>query len=125
MLESWRNKPFTPEELRGFDLRKIVGACCQLQIFLETREDGTDVHRIKNVLPWPKGTPKLEPAHELITYDIDEDTIPEKTPDWIKTFISNSREHKERYRPDPTNPYDQPPQGQAGIAQDDFDDIPF
>ncbi|MHA1379626.1 MAG: hypothetical protein ACTSRG_14730 [Candidatus Helarchaeota archaeon] len=31
-LESWRGKKFTKEELEGFDLQKILGKPCQLQI---------------------------------------------------------------------------------------------
>lgn len=125
LLEGWRGRPFTPAELSGFDLRNIVGKCCTLQIFHEQRDDGTVNHRIKSIFPWPKGQPPIKPAHELIIYDIDDPVIPEKTPDWVKTFIANSREHRQRYRPDPSNPYDSPPQD-GTTGKDDFDDdIPF
>jgi hypothetical protein len=32
VLESWRGKPFTADELNGFDLKNILGANCQLNI---------------------------------------------------------------------------------------------
>lgn len=31
-LESWRAKPFNEEELKGFDLRKILGATCMISV---------------------------------------------------------------------------------------------
>ena len=37
-LRSWRGKPFTAEELAGFDLEKIVGACCQVMVQHNERE---------------------------------------------------------------------------------------
>lgn len=31
-LKSWRGRPFTADELRGFDLEKVVGAPCQVVV---------------------------------------------------------------------------------------------
>src|SRR6185503_20656322 len=31
-LESWRGQKFSPEELKGFDLEKLIGVNCQIQI---------------------------------------------------------------------------------------------
>lgn len=31
-LKGWRSKPFTADELRGFDLEKVIGAPCQLVV---------------------------------------------------------------------------------------------
>ncbi|GEM_PF-4521665 len=31
-LENWRGRPFTREELRGFDLFKVLGTACQLMV---------------------------------------------------------------------------------------------
>jgi hypothetical protein len=38
-LECWRARKFTPEELKGFDLEKLLGVNCQMQIQHETKED--------------------------------------------------------------------------------------
>ena len=40
MLEVWRNKKFTPDELDGFDLEKLVGAPCQIQVAQEQGDEG-------------------------------------------------------------------------------------
>jgi len=61
-LEAWRGKRFTPEELRGFDLERLIGANCQLQIIHEPRREGGVFANVSNALPLPKGVEKLVPA---------------------------------------------------------------
>ena len=39
-LEMWRGRKFTQEELRGFDLEKLLGVPCQLQTVHKTTDDG-------------------------------------------------------------------------------------
>ena len=40
MLEVWRGRKFTPDELNRFDLETVLGAQCQIQVAQETGEDG-------------------------------------------------------------------------------------
>lgn len=56
-LESWRGQPFTPEELKGFDLENLVGANC----FLNLIQDGEKV-KISAITPLPKNMPKIKQA---------------------------------------------------------------
>lgn len=39
-LVLWRGKPFTPEERKGFDLEKLLGASCQLQTVHKVTDEG-------------------------------------------------------------------------------------
>jgi len=39
-LEMWRGRKFTPEELRGFDLEKLIGVPCQIQTVHKVTDDG-------------------------------------------------------------------------------------
>lgn len=55
-IQSWRGKPFSEEELRGFDLEKLVGANC----FLNIIEEG-DKRKIQAITPIAKGMPKISP----------------------------------------------------------------
>jgi hypothetical protein len=41
VLENWRGKPFTAEELRGFDITKVAGTCCQIMVQHEVAGDKT------------------------------------------------------------------------------------
>lgn len=63
LLQSWRGKPFTQDELKGFDIEKLIGVSCQLVI--EPYVDGKGVSRTKvaNVV---KAKEKLEPSGEYV-----------------------------------------------------------
>jgi hypothetical protein len=41
ILQSWRGKPFDAEELKGFDLKNVLGKPCQLQVIHKSGERGT------------------------------------------------------------------------------------
>lgn len=62
-LEAWRGRKFTEDELRGFDLEKLLGANCQIQVVQDLGEDGSIYANVQAVVPAPKHTPKLAP-HE-------------------------------------------------------------
>jgi hypothetical protein len=52
MLEGWRGKPYSPEELKNFSIGGIVGRPCTLLIVHEKKKsDGTMRAKIAGVLP--------------------------------------------------------------------------
>ena len=55
-LESWRGRPFTPEELRGFDLKNVRGLDCLVGVIHETKGDKTYAN-LGSVMKLPKGMP--------------------------------------------------------------------
>lgn len=65
-LESWRGKRFTPEELKAFDLEKLIGANAQLQILHEPNNQGIVYANVKAIMPLPKNTPKLAVAPSYV-----------------------------------------------------------
>lgn len=55
-LESWRGRPFTPEEKKKFDLDVLVGKPCQLVIInAVSKANGKLYANIDNIMPFPKG----------------------------------------------------------------------
>jgi hypothetical protein len=38
VLENWRGRPFTDDELKGFDITNVAGKCCQVMVQHETSE---------------------------------------------------------------------------------------
>jgi len=70
MLQSWRGKPFTAEELQGFELKKLLGASCQLQLIHKENERGTFAV-VDSIMALPKGMPKPE-AEKTAVFDMDE-----------------------------------------------------
>ena len=55
MLEVWRSKKFTPEELQGFDLEKLIGVNCQVQIQHAPAPEGDVYANVTAVVPAPRG----------------------------------------------------------------------
>lgn len=70
-LQAWRGRPFTDQELAGFDLRKLLGAPCMLNL-IHTARDGKDYCNIASVSPLPKGLPAPDLTTPLICFDIDD-----------------------------------------------------
>ena len=59
MLEAWRGRRFTGEELKGFDIEKLIGANCQLQVIHNITSEGQTYANVQAVIPPAKGTKKL------------------------------------------------------------------
>ena len=64
-LESWRGKKFTEDELKGFDLEKLIGVNCQCQVIHNITEDGSIWADVQAIVPAPKNTPKLAATKEV------------------------------------------------------------
>jgi hypothetical protein len=60
-LETWRNKKFTADELRGWDLEKLIGVCCQVQVVHAPGDEGRVWANVQAVVPFPKGLTKMRP----------------------------------------------------------------
>lgn len=129
VLEAWRGKRFTEDELRGFDLKNILGQPCQVQI-LHSEHDGRTYANIASIMALPKGMTKPVPVHPLINFSLDADefnpAMYDLLSDSLKQTIAGSPEYKARTgQALPTA--DQDPRefapSDAGAAFDD--DIPF
>ena len=102
VLESWRGKPFTLQELSGFDITAVLGHWCMVTIAHETSQKNQKTYaNVKNVAPVPaiikkNGLPEgvnkvcslsLEPA----TFD---QALFDSLSDGIKKKIMESPEYK-------------------------------
>lgn len=68
-LEAWRGRKFTKEELDGFDLEKLLGANCQVQVVHNITEDGNTYANIQAIVPLGKGMVKLSPMEYVRVKD--------------------------------------------------------
>jgi hypothetical protein len=57
-LETWRGKRFTEQEKQGFDIEKLIGVGCQIQVIHKIKDTATYAN-VSAVLPLGKGQPKL------------------------------------------------------------------
>lgn len=63
-IETWRGRAFTPEEQKklideGFDVEKLIGANCQLQIVHNVADDGRTFANVQAIVMLDKRLPKL------------------------------------------------------------------
>ena len=59
VLESWRGKAFTPEELAGFDVERVKGKSCLLNIVEYDKQKGGKGRKIASISPLMKGMTPL------------------------------------------------------------------
>lgn len=74
-LKNWRSKDFTADELKGFDLEKLLGANCQINVIHNSKEaDGETVTfaNVASIVPPPQGVERLEPLDYTRRKDRDE-----------------------------------------------------
>ena len=83
MLDMWRGRKFTPAELKGFDLEKLVGVPCQIQVVHTATDDGKTYANVQAVIKASKHTPVLKPSADYVrekqrakTQDVTEDVFP-------------------------------------------------
>ena len=80
-LETWRGVPFKEEELKGFDLEKLIGVPAFVQIAHRTSEKGNVYANIQTLLKLPKGmqAPVIDP--EYVRWQDREGNAPTEMPE--------------------------------------------
>lgn len=68
-LESWRGRPFTPEELKAFDLRALLGVSCLLGIVHQEKGDRVYAN-LSSCMKLPKGMTAASGTEPLIHLDL-------------------------------------------------------
>lgn len=61
-LDSWRGKPFTPEELAEWDLEKVLGINCTIQVVHNAGDNGKVWANVEHVMPASKEGETLHPV---------------------------------------------------------------
>jgi hypothetical protein len=76
-LDSWRGRPFTEQEVGGFDLEKLIGVNCLLNIAPKQTKLGRTFMSVASVNPPMKGAEKLVIETEA-----------NYTPKWIQDLLT-------------------------------------
>lgn len=114
-LENWRGRAFTEEERAGFDVAKLLGAPCMLNV-IHTPRNGKTYADVKGIGKLPKGMAPPISSIGLLLYDDENTNNYDHLPEWLQKKVD------EQVRKDTTTNYG----GQSGGGYDDLnDDIPF
>lgn len=96
-LKNWRGKDFTDEEARAFDIEKLLGAPCMLNITHKTKKDGSGVYaEIGSISTMPKGFPcpdQISPSF-VFTYEVFDQCVFDSLPEFMRNKMVNSDEYK-------------------------------
>lgn len=114
LLEAWRGRPFSPEELQRFDLQNILGKPCLLNVI----HNDNNKARVTGVMALPKGMTAPKPHNPLSAFWIDEwdQAAFDALPEGFRKIIMQSDEYLARL---------QPAKSGGGKFADLESDIPF
>lgn len=120
-LKAWRGREFTADELKGFDIKNVLGAPCLLQITHYTGNDGSVRASINTIARLPKNMPQLTPDRERLYFDCEESdlTLLSKLPGYLQERIQESDTYKNRIKCDSAGVISEP------AGWDGEDDLPF
>jgi len=122
ILEGWRGKQFTEEELKGFDLSKLLGMPCTLVIQPNTNGNP----KIQAIMRAKDLVGKRDVHEYWVEEGCFENEIPDWMPEWMMDEIKSSYEFRVGFDFD-TKEAEQLPNEQPSHIPPfgDDDDIPF
>lgn len=121
LLASWRGRDFTPEELKGFDIAKLLGAKCLINIVVDAGKAKAkgNLPGQQPVTPLPSDRVVRETDTPLEEWSVEngKDATYEAFPDWLKATLAECKEWTS------SAPVSTPAAPAAGAPDDD--DMPF
>ncbi len=96
-LEGWRGKGFSPDELARFDITKLVGIACFINVIHKTNDKGKTFSNIASISPLPKGVtcPKQVNPSKVLQFDDFDYNFYKELPKFLQEKIQASPEFKE------------------------------
>ena len=91
-LESWRGRAFTPEELKGFDIAKLINAPCLISVKHQPKADGSGIRaQVSGVMAPMRGQVIPSAREETVLLDLDAPDAKAKVealPEWLQNKIT-------------------------------------
>lgn len=136
-LTSWRGRPFTDQERKGFDLFTVLGVPCMINV-VHNESGGKVYANINSIMRLPKGMDCPPAESDLIACSpMDNDTAANltKLPEWLQKVVRAGYQMEEgstrvgsaaSTAPQGREAVQTAPQGREAVPpMDDYDDIPF
>lgn len=88
-LDSWRGRPFSPEELAQFDLFTIIGAAALVNVIHNQVGDKTYAN-VGSITPLPKSMECPPAVNPTVQFSLDEydEKVFQSLPDWLRNKIN-------------------------------------
>lgn len=121
-LAAWRGRDFTDEEAKAFDVSKLVGAYCMVNV-TESETNGKTYSNVAGLTPLPGALKNVKPApvHPVLLFDLDKPDMKvfngfheklqeaiKKSPEWARHAGPKRTQHDSGPMPDdiPAEAYD-------------------
>ena len=103
-LQSWRGKPFTQEELNGFDVSKVIGSNCLISV-LHADRAGAIYADISGISALPRQMASVRPENQPLYFNLieaidlakktgnTEINWPSELPPWVQKVCSQADEY--------------------------------
>jgi hypothetical protein len=90
LLQSWRGRAFTPDELKKFDLLNVLGKPAFVNVTHSVKGDKTYAN-LTSIMPLPKGMPAPTLEGEALWFSVDSPNSEafDKLPAWVQDKIAN------------------------------------
>ncbi len=100
MLETWRGRAFTADELSGFDLSSLLGVPCMLSVVHKTKPNGDIRAQVQSVAKLHKSITCPDQAIPSRLFNLDESSQEDlqALPEWIQTYVKQSEEYPQWVR---------------------------
>lgn len=122
MLASWRGKDFSEDEAKKFDITKLLGVPCMINVIHKPKvSDPTSVYeQIASITPVPKGIPipDQENKTQVLSYDNFDFNLFNSLPDFIKDKMKTSVEFAKLQAPNLVHNH-------VSDITEPVDDLPF
>lgn len=122
MLKSWRGKDFTEAEAESFDITKLIGVPCMINIIHKPgKSDPSKTYQeISGITPMPKGVNSPDQINKtfILSYDSFNEDLFETLPDFIKDKMKSSLEYAALKHPNEIQTTNTP-------TDNGVDDLPF
>jgi hypothetical protein len=117
MLESWRGRAFTADELQGFDLKVLLGKACFLNIIHKKSETTKrEYAQVTSVMKLPEGVTCPKATMPKVIYDIDQGETGSFSQ--LSEYLQNRIKESEEWR---DHPVETKPATSAETDPDDDD----
>lgn len=117
MLQAWRGKAFTPEELKKFDVTTVLGKPCMITVTHAPKADGGVYSNVGAVAKLPAGITPPTLEGEALLYDADNMETFEKLRPWLQEKIKAQIIQREESLPEQ--------RGEEPVYADLDDEVPF
>lgn len=109
-LAAWRGRDFTDDEAKGFDVAKLLGAYCMVNV-TTTEANGKTYSNVAGLTPLPGALKNAKPegVHDLVMFDLDKPDLSvfDKFHEKLQEAIKRSPEWAQKYGGGFTQPADE------------------